>query len=101
MQKECSDVASVQLTRVVGHSASQVVLANDRNAVFHHNLPTLCEFAVSPRSAARSTITDPGAILATISLVTSTGDDLPGITAAVITTSLSATALPSSSRWRP
>ena len=37
---------------------------------------------------------------ATISRVTSTGDFLPGITAAVITTSLSATTCPSSSRWR-
>ena len=33
-----------------------------------------------PRSAARSTITEPGAMPATISLVTSTGDFLPGTT---------------------
>ena len=36
----------------------------------------------------------------TISRVTSTGDLFPGITAAVMTTSLSATTRPSSSRWR-
>ena len=51
-----------------------------------------------PRSAARSTITDPGAIRSTMSAVTSTGDFFPGITAAVITTSLSAITLPNSSR---
>src|SRR5262249_39586393 len=46
-----------------------------------------------PRSAARSTITEPGVIRETISLGTSTGDFFPGTTAAVITTSLSATTL--------
>ncbi len=51
-----------------------------------------------PRSAARSTITEPGFIAETISAVTSTGALLPGTLAVVITTSLSATVLPISSR---
>src|ERR1019366_7821225 len=63
-------------------------------------LVTPCSFTVSPvrvssqlppRSEARSTITEPGAIPLTISAVISTGDFFPGITAAVMTTSLSAT----------
>ena len=44
-----------------------------------------------PRSAARSTITDPGAIASTISVVTRIGARLPGISAVVMTTSLPAT----------
>src|SRR5437899_1143613 len=39
-----------------------------------------------PRSAAKSTMTEPGAIVATISAVTSTGGRRPGTTAAVMTT---------------
>src|SRR6266404_2355487 len=47
-----------------------------------------------------SVIIDPGAMLATISFVTKIGGFFPGMTAALITTSLSATTFPSSSRWR-
>jgi len=39
-------------------------------------------------------------MFATISRVTSTGEALPGITAAVMTTSLSATTFFSKARWR-
>ena len=53
-----------------------------------------------PRSAARSTITEPGAMAFTISPVTSTGDRLPGIAAVVMTTSLPATTFAIISRWR-
>src|SRR5579883_814121 len=42
----------------------------------------------------------PGAMPFTISSVSSTGDFFPGMTAAVMTTSLSLTTRPSSSRWR-
>ena len=62
--------------------------------------PARVSSQLPPRSAARSTMTDPGAMPATISRVTSAGDFLPGTTAAVITTSLSATTRASSSRWR-
>ena len=58
-----------------------------------------CEPAqLPPRSAAMSTITLPGRIFATISAVTSSGALWPGMSAVQITTSLSATTLPSSSR---
>ena len=53
-----------------------------------------------PCSAARSTITEPGRIPASISSVTSTGAFLPGTAAALMTMSLSATTFASSSRCR-
>ncbi len=62
--------------------------------------PASVSSQLPPRSAARSTITEPGAMPFTISSVTRIGAFLPGITAVVITTSLSATTRPSSSRWR-
>ncbi len=53
-----------------------------------------------PRSAARSTITEPGDIPLTISPVTSMGAFLPGTAAVVMTTSDSPTTRAISSRWR-
>ncbi len=53
-----------------------------------------------PRSAARSTITEPGAMASTMASVTSTGDCRPGIAAVVITTSLRATTVSICSCWR-
>ena len=53
-----------------------------------------------PRSAARSTTTDPGAMPATISAVTRMGAVLPGTRAVVMTTSLPATTRVIVSRWR-
>ena len=53
-----------------------------------------------PCSAARSTITEPGRIPASISLVTRTGAFFPGTAAALMTMSLSATTFESSSRCR-
>ena len=65
---------------------------------------TVCPVRVSSqfprRSDAKSKITEPGAMPFTISAVTSTGDCFPGTTAAVMTTSLSATTRPKSSRCR-
>src|SRR5882724_3805468 len=58
IQKESSDIAGIQLTRVIGHSASQVVLANDGNAVLHCGLSAPREFAVS--TALRSQIHNHG-----------------------------------------
>ena len=59
--------------------------ADDGDAVLDDaSRPACVSSQLPPRSAARSTITEPGAMLATISRVTSTGDFLPGITAAVI-----------------
>ena len=53
-----------------------------------------------PRSAAISTITDPGCSALAISAVTSIGDFCPGTAAVVITTSCSRMTSVSSSRWR-
>ena len=53
-----------------------------------------------PCSAARSTITEPGAIPATMSALISTGAFLPGTSAVVMTTSLAATTLAIVSCWR-
>ena len=53
-----------------------------------------------PLSAARSTMTLPGAIARTISAVTRTGALRPGMAAVVITASAAATSAPMSSRWR-
>ena len=57
-------------------------------------LPVSVISQLPPRSAARSRITEPGAIPFTMSSVTSTGAFFPGITAVVITTSLSCTTFP-------
>src|SRR5207237_802858 len=62
--------------------------------------PGLVSSQFPPRSAAKSTSTEPGAMPATISLVTRIGAFFPGITAVVMTTSFSAITFPSSSRWR-
>ena len=100
VEQEGGHVSRVHLAGVVGHGAGEVEPADDGDAVLHDDSPGRVSSQFPPRSAARSTITEPGAILSTMSAVTSTGDFLPGITAAVMTTSLSATTRPSNSRWR-
>src|SRR5579863_8946015 len=100
VRDECGDVPCVHLARVVGTVLARLIVPI---------IVTPCSTTISvgrvssqlpPCSAARSTMTEPGAIFSTISRVISLGGFLPGTTAAEMTTSLSATTRPSSSRWR-
>ena len=101
MDEKRAQVCRIHLAGVIGNGAGEVEPADDGDAVLDDAArPRLVSSQLPPRSAARSMITEPGAMLVTTSRVTSSGDFLPGITAAVITTSLSATTFASSSRWR-
>src|SRR5208283_143136 len=98
MSQKGSDVAGIHHARVIRHAIGQVDRSDDSYVVLDYRLASFLISQLPPRSAAKSTITDPGAIPFTISSVTSTGDFFPGITAAAITTSLSCTTFPSNSR---
>ena len=74
-----SDVARVEQAGGRGHAAGEVRLAEDQHAVARaRSRPASLSSQLPPCSAARSTITEPGAMRATISAVTSARRALAG-----------------------
>ena len=89
VQQEGGDVLGVHLAGVLRGLGRQIQSGRGSSRRARPpSGPALVNSQLPPRSAARSTITEPGAILATISAVTRTGDFLPGMAAVVITASL-------------
>ena len=84
-----------QLTGAVRHG---IVRNPSALAIDLHGQYALVSSQLPPRSAARSMMSEPGVIRATISAVMRTGERRPGTAAVVMTTSLLATASASSSR---
>ena len=89
VHEERRDVLRVHLAGVIRHERRRVRRPDDRRRRWWTTISSgRVSSQLPPRSAARSTTTEPGCIASTISVVIRIGARLPGISAVVMTTSL-------------